>query len=89
MPTEQWENPTPPQLDGAHVLQVTRTKFATDTESKHGTVVTMFLPDSMAASLAAATTGTATTPLAVDARAIARPIGLALQTAVADGMELP
>ena len=38
-----------------------------------------------AASLIAATTDSASTPLAAEARAIARPIGLALQAAVADG----
>ena len=38
-----------------------------------------------AAALIAATTDSASTPPAADARAIARPIGLALQAAVADG----
>jgi hypothetical protein len=38
-----------------------------------------------AAALIAATTDSATTPSAADSRAIARPIGLALQAAVADG----
>ena len=38
-----------------------------------------------ASALIAATTDSATTPLAAEARAIARPIGLALQAAVADG----
>lgn len=38
-----------------------------------------------AAALITATTDSATTPLAAEARAIARPIGLALQAAVADG----
>lgn len=38
-----------------------------------------------AAALITATTDSASTPLAADARAIARPIGLALQAAVADG----
>lgn len=38
-----------------------------------------------AAALIAATTESATTPSAADSRAIARPLGLALQAAVADG----
>jgi len=38
-----------------------------------------------ARALIAATTDSATTPLAADARAIARPIGLALRAAVDDG----
>lgn len=38
-----------------------------------------------AAALIAATTDSATTPSAADCRALARPIGLALQGAVADG----
>jgi len=38
-----------------------------------------------AAALIAATTDSASTPLAADARAIARPIGLALRAAVDDG----
>lgn len=38
-----------------------------------------------AAALITATTDSASTPLAAEARAIARPIGLALQAAVADG----
>jgi hypothetical protein len=38
-----------------------------------------------ASALIDATTDSATTPSAADSRAIARPIGLALQAAVADG----
>ena len=43
------------------------------------------MPDPEAADLIAATTESASTPLAADSRAVARPIGLALQAAVADG----
>ncbi len=49
------------------------------------TSITIILPDPDAADLIAATTESATTPSAADSRAIARPIGLALQAAVADG----
>ena len=49
------------------------------------TVITIVLPDPEASALIAATTESASTPLAADARAVARPIGLALQAAVADG----
>lgn len=38
-----------------------------------------------ATALIAATTDSATTPSAADSRALARPIGLALQAAMADG----
>lgn len=47
--------------------------------------VVVRLTHAEAASLIAATTDSASTPLAAEARAIARPIGLALQAAVADG----
>ena len=49
------------------------------------TVLRIVLPDPEAAALIAATTDSATTPSAADSRAIARPLGLALQAAVADG----
>jgi hypothetical protein len=49
------------------------------------TGLVIILPDPDAANLIAATTDSATTPSAADSRAIARPIGLALQAAVADG----
>jgi hypothetical protein len=49
------------------------------------TSIVIILPDPDAADLIAATTESATTPSAADSRAIARPIGLALQAAVADG----
>jgi hypothetical protein len=49
------------------------------------TTITIILPDPEAADLIAATTESASTPLAADSRAVARPIGLALQAAVADG----
>jgi len=47
--------------------------------------VVVRMTHSEAAALIASTTDSATTPPAADARAIARPIGLALQAAVADG----
>jgi hypothetical protein len=47
--------------------------------------VVIRLSHAEAAALIAATTDSATTPSAADSRAIARPIGLALQAAVADG----
>jgi len=48
------------------------------------------IPATQCAELADATTGSASSPPAADCRAIARPIGLALQAAVADGsLELP
>jgi hypothetical protein len=43
------------------------------------------IPATQCAELADATTDSATTPSAADSRAIARPIGLALRAAVADG----
>ena len=49
------------------------------------TVLRIVLPDPEAAALIAAITDSATTPSAADSRAIARPLGLALQAAVADG----
>jgi hypothetical protein len=47
--------------------------------------VVVRLSHAEASALIAATTDSATTPSAADSRAIARPIGLALQAAVADG----
>jgi hypothetical protein len=47
--------------------------------------VVLRLSHAEAAALIAATTDSATTPSAADSRSIARPIGLALQAAVADG----
>jgi hypothetical protein len=64
--------------------------FRTSADLPNGTTVeatgiVVILPDPEAAALIAATTDTATTPSAADSRALARPIGLALQAAVADG----
>jgi hypothetical protein len=56
-----------------------------DGTAKEATGMVVILPDPEAAALIAATTDSASTPLAAEARAIARPIGLALQAAVADG----
>ena len=47
--------------------------------------VVVRLTHAEASALIDATTDSATTPSAADSRAIARPIGLALQAAVADG----
>jgi hypothetical protein len=47
--------------------------------------VVVRLSHAEASALIAATTDSATTPSAADSRAIARPIGLALQAAVEDG----
>ena len=47
--------------------------------------VQLRLTHAEAAALITATTDSGSTPLAAEARAIARPIGLALQAAVADG----
>jgi hypothetical protein len=47
--------------------------------------VVLRLSHAEASALIAATTDSATTPSAADSRVIARPIGLALQAAVADG----
>lgn len=58
---------------------------APDGSSVGATVLVIVLPDPEAANLIAATTEVATTPSAADSRAIARPLGLALQAAVADG----
>ena len=71
------------------MIQVQST-FRTSADLPNGTTVEatgmiVILPDPEAAALIAATTDSASTPLAADARAIARPIGLALQAAVADG----
>jgi len=52
--------------------------------------VVVRLSHAEAAALIDATTNSATTPSAADCRAIARPIGLALQAAIADGsLEIP
>lgn len=56
-----------------------------DGSTVDATTITIVLPDPEAADLIAATTDSASTPLAADARAVARPIGLALKAAVADG----
>jgi hypothetical protein len=56
-----------------------------DGASVGATVLRIVLPDPEVAALIAATTEGATTPSAADSRAIARPLGLALQAAVADG----
>jgi hypothetical protein len=56
-----------------------------DGTTVEATGMVVILPDPEAANLIAATTDSATTPPATDARAVARPIGLALQAAVADG----
>ena len=68
------------------VLSVERTSAdAADGSAIGATVLRIVLPDPEAAALIAATTEAATTPSAADSRAIARPLGLALQAAVADG----
>jgi hypothetical protein len=56
-----------------------------DGTTVEATGLVVILPDPEAAALIAATADSATTPSAADSRAIARPIGLALQAAVADG----
>jgi hypothetical protein len=56
-----------------------------DGTTVEATGMVVILPDPEAAALIAATTDSASTPLAADSRAIARPLGLALQAAVADG----
>jgi len=56
-----------------------------DGTTVEATGMVILLPDPEAADLITATTDSASTPPAGDARAIARPIGLALQAAVADG----
>jgi len=68
------------------VLTIERASADTaDGATVGATVLRIILPDPEAADLIAATTDSASTPPAADARAIARPIGLALQAAVADG----
>lgn len=71
------------------MIQVQQT-FRTSADLPDGTTVeatglVVILPDPEAAALIAATTDSTTTPAAADARAVARPIGLALRAAVADG----
>lgn len=71
------------------MIQVQST-FRTSADLLDGTTVgatgvVCIMPDPEAAALIAATTESATTPAAAVARDVARPIGLALQAAVADG----